>query len=151
VIYLLDVNLLIALAWPSHTHHRIAQAWFRHCGRAGSATCPITQTGFVRISSNSKFIDGAVSPHGAILLLERVMQSTHHTFWPDDLTLADDTIKVDSPGSVWTHVIGHRQVTDAYLLSLARMHQGKLATLDQALPALISDAGQREDCLDLIE
>ena len=149
--YLLDVNLLIAMAWPSHTHHRIAQAWFRRCGRAGWATCPITQTGFVRISSNAKFIDGAVSPHGALRLLESVMQSTRHTFWPDDLSLADATIQVDSPGSVWTQVIGHRQVTDAYLLSLARKHQGKLATLDQAVPSLVPDAGQQDDCLELIE
>ena len=149
--YLLDVNLLIALAWPSHTHHRIAQAWFRRRGRAGWATCPITQTGFVRISSNAKFIDGAVSPHGAIQLLERVMQSTRHAFWPDDLSLADDTIRVDSPGSVWTHVIGHRQVTDAYLLGLAQKHQGKLATLDQAIPSLIPDTDEREDLLELVE
>jgi hypothetical protein len=151
LIYLLDVNLLIALAWPSHIHHRIAQTWFRRRGRTGWATCPITQTGFVRISSNSKFIDGAVSPQGAIQLLERVMQSTHHTFWPDDLSLAGTLFQADSPENIWTHVVGHRQVTDAYLLSLAREHQGKLATLDQAVPSLISDVAQRKDLLELLE
>ena len=149
--YLLDVNLLIALAWPSHTHHRIAQNWFRRTGRVGWATCPITQTGFVRISSNSKFIDGAVNPHGAIRLLENVMKSTCHAFWPDELSLVEDAIQVDSQESVWTQVIGHRQVTDAYLLSLAQKHKGKLATLDQAISSLIPDTDQRNFCLELIE
>ena len=149
--YLLDVNVLIALAWPSHTHHRIAQTWFRRTGRADWATCPITQMGFVRISSNSKFIDGAVNPHGAIQLLENVMKLTCHTFWPDDLSLTDYASHDDSRESIWTYVIGHRQVTDAYLLSLACKHQGKLATLDQAVPSLIPGTGLRENCLELIE
>ena len=76
-------------------------------------------------------------PQGASQLLERVMQSTRHTFWPDNLSLADTLFQADSPGAIWTHVIGHRQVTYAYLLSLARKHRGKLATLDQAIPSLI--------------
>ena len=45
--YLLDTNVLIALAWPNHVHHREAQTWFEKKGAAGFRTCPITQTGFV--------------------------------------------------------------------------------------------------------
>ena len=33
-------------------------------------------------------------------------------------------------------VIGHRQVTDAYLVALARHHHGRLATLDKGLATL---------------
>ncbi len=33
-------------------------------------------------------------------------------------------------------VIGHRQVTDAYLVALARHHGGRVATLDKGLAAL---------------
>jgi len=47
-----------------------------------------------------------------------------HHFWPDDLSFSD----VGMAG-----VIGHRQVTDAYLAALARRHQGRLATLDPGL------------------
>jgi uncharacterized protein len=36
-------------------------------------------------------------------------------------------------------VLGHRQVTDAYLAALARHHHGKLATFDKGLAALHSD------------
>jgi predicted nucleic acid-binding protein len=53
-----------------------------------------------------------------------------HHFWPDDL--AYQTVR-------WHGVIGHRQVTDAYLAALARHHQGKLATFDKGLVVLHPD------------
>lgn len=142
--YLLDVNLLIALAWPSHVHHALVQAWFRRNKRNGWSTCPITQTGFVRISSNPKFIDGAVTPGEAIGLLNRVTRAKEHTFWPDDLNL---TVTQALPVS---HLLGHRQVTDAYLLGLAIQHDGKLATLDQGVAALMPDAKIRQKHLVVI-
>jgi uncharacterized protein len=53
-IYLLDVNVLVALTWPTHIHHLAARSWFDATGGAGWATCPVTQLGFVRVSSNPK-------------------------------------------------------------------------------------------------
>lgn len=50
---LLDVNLLVALAWPNHVHHQAALGWFQRNQAAGWATCPLTESGFVRVSSNS--------------------------------------------------------------------------------------------------
>jgi predicted nucleic acid-binding protein len=41
--------------------------------------------------------------------------------------------------------MGHRQVTDAYLAELARLHSGRLATFDQGL------AQSHADIADLIE
>ena len=29
MVYLLDVNVLIALAWPNHVHHAAAHTWSR--------------------------------------------------------------------------------------------------------------------------
>src|SRR5712692_653800 len=66
------VNLLIALAWPSHVHHRQAQEWFARRKKAGFRTCPLTETGFVRISSNPQFTPDAVSPSDALALLGRI-------------------------------------------------------------------------------
>ena len=37
---LLDVNVLIALAWPNHVHHVAARAWFEEHREEGWATCP---------------------------------------------------------------------------------------------------------------
>jgi toxin-antitoxin system PIN domain toxin len=142
--YLLDINVLIALAWPSHVHHRLAQAWFQRKRYRGWATCPITQTGFVRISSNPKFIDGAVSPGTAIGLLRGVTGAPDHSFWTDTLDITNET---QMPS---THLLGHRQVTDAYLLALAIYHKGKLATLDGGIAALLTDTGLREKHLEII-
>lgn len=137
--YLLDTNVLIALAWPNHVHHCDTQAWFARKGAAGFRTCPMTQTGFVRISSNPAFTPGAVSPGEALALLERVARLPGHDFWPDDLLLREAVSLGAAP-------IGHRQVTDAYLLALARSHGGILATLDRAVSVLA-----RRECAGALE
>lgn len=47
---LLDVNVLLALAWPTHVHHAAAQTWFaQHC-HDGWATCQFTELAFARLS-----------------------------------------------------------------------------------------------------
>jgi uncharacterized protein len=131
--YLLDVNVLVALAFPNHVHHGDVQTWFAKKGAAAFRTCPITETGFVRISSNPAFTPAAVTPGEAVALLERVTQLAGHEFWPDDLRfLAAAGMLAFS---------GHRQVTDAYLLALASAHGGRLATLDRGTAALGRSAG----------
>ena len=142
--YLLDVNVLIALAWPTHVHHGAAQTWFRTTGQRAWATCPLTQTAFVRISSNPKFIDGAVTPNQAVELLAEVTQAPQHEFWPDILSLGE------TDAIAWAHVVGHRQVTDAYLLALAKTHGGKLATLDGGVAALLPTAKEQQTLLEFI-
>jgi toxin-antitoxin system PIN domain toxin len=126
--FLLDVNLLLALAWPNHIHHRGASIWFVQSARQNFRTCPITQTGFVRISSNPAFTPAAVAPPQALDLLGRIVQLPGHEFWPDDLSLP-----VAIAGS---RILGHRQVVDLYLLKLAAEHGGMLATLDRGAAAL---------------
>lgn len=143
--YLLDVNVLIALAWPSHIHHALTQEWFKRNRRKGWSSCPITQTAFARISSNPKFIDAAVTPNEAIELLRTVTNSKEHEFWPDDLNV---TNSAEMPTS---HLLGHRQLTDAYLLGLAIQHKGKLATLDAGIESLIPNAQARQKHLEIIE
>ena len=131
--YLLDTNVLIALAWPNHVHYQEAQAWFAQKGTGGFRTCPLTQTGFVRISSNPAFGSAAVTPSEALALLEQVTRLPGHDFWPDDLSLQHAL-------SGRPALTGHRQVTDAYLLALASRHGGVLATLDRALVSLARGA-----------
>jgi toxin-antitoxin system PIN domain toxin len=127
--YLLDTNILIALAWRNHVHHAQVTEWFRDKAAAGFRTCPITQTGFVRISSNSSFSAAAVLPPEAVALLQRVTGLPGHGFWPDDLSVPD-AFGVNPPlGS-------HRQITDRYLLALAIAHDGVLATLDRGIAPL---------------
>jgi toxin-antitoxin system PIN domain toxin len=128
---LLDVNVLIALAWPNHHHHRVALDWFRENQKAGWATCPLTQSGFVRVSSNHKAIPEAKSPHEAILLLRHIVALPHHQFWTDDVAFA--TSEYIAPEKL----LGYRQTTDAHLLALALRHGGQLVTLDHGIRSLV--------------
>lgn len=129
--YLLDVNLLLAAAWPNHRHHAIARNWLVANASSGWATCPITQCGFVRISCNAKLQPTPVSPRDAIKTLQAMVSDPNHVFWPDDVMFLDSAFVPHD------QLIGHQQVTDAYLIGLARWHGGTLATLDQGLPALL--------------
>jgi hypothetical protein len=138
--YLLDTNVLIALAWPNHVHHTEATDWFLRKAAPGFRTCPITQTGFVRISSNPSFTANAVEPVEALALLDRITQLPGHGFWPDDLPLEQAFASGPHPGS-------HRQVTDGYLLALAAGHDGVLATLDRGIASL---ARKYQERLELI-
>ena len=128
-----DLNVLIALAWPTHVHHRQARRWFDACSEEGWATCPFTQSGFIRISSNPRIVDLAVAPRDALVMLRRLTALGRHTFWPADIDLAA------TPFAHPELVVGHRQVTDACLLQLAIQHAGRLVTLDQSLPALLPE------------
>ena len=121
-VYLLDSNLLIALATPEHSLNARAAAWFRKGHRF--ATCPITQGALFRFHLRAGVDATAKS---ANVLLESISTLPRHEFWPDDVSY------LDMPA---TGIIGHRQVTDAYLVLLAYKHGGSLATMDQPLAAL---------------
>lgn len=120
--YLLDANVLIALATPEHSLNRRAAAWFLKGCRF--ATCPITQGALFRFHLRAGVEATAES---AKLLLESISSLPRHEFWPDDVSY------LDIPN---TGIAGHRQVTDAYLVFLARKHGGSLATMDAALAAV---------------
>lgn len=140
---LLDVNMLIALAWPSHIHHIQAHTWFAKNASSGWATCPITQCAFVRISSNPKIIPEAVSPGEALELLGQIISQKHHKFWPDDIPLLGKYL----PDKL---LVGHRQITDAYLLGLAIKNEGKLVTLDKGISSLISSKSPHQGTLEIV-
>jgi uncharacterized protein len=129
---LLDVNVLVALAWPNHTCHAQAHKWFAEVGRF--ATCPVTQMGFVRVSSNPIATPTGVTVVEALNVLASVLLMPNHEFWPDELRVT--ALQEFSPP-----LVGHRQVTDAYLLKLAQKHGAKVATLDRGLLTLAKSSG----------
>ena len=63
-------------------------------------------------------------------VMTAVSGDPRHEFWTDDQPYRS----VSMAG-----VIGHRQVTDAYLVSLTRARDGRLATFDQGLAKLHAD------------
>ena len=121
---LLDANVLIALIVDDHVHHDAAEAWF--AGVSGAiATCPITQGSLIRI-----LLREGQSAQTAATLVAALTAQPRHEFWPDDATF--DAVSLNG-------VIGHRQVTDAYLAHLARVRGCRLATFDQGLAKLHPD------------
>ncbi|MFP5226134.1 MAG: TA system VapC family ribonuclease toxin [Acidobacteriota bacterium] len=132
---LLDVNMLVALLWHEHTFHTAAQSWFQTHWRKGWATCPLTQSAFVRIISNHSALRNAATPAEAAVLLEGNLQHATHEFWPDDLTLADAVRPFRK------HLTGHQQVPHAYLLGLSLHHKSRLITFDRGAIALAAAAG----------
>lgn len=128
---LLDVNVLVALAWPNHVHHGVARAWFRLHSPSGWATCPLTESGFVRVSSHPA-VPHAATPADAIAVLGLLRDLPGHAFWDDDISI------VSSPHIDRPRIASHRQVTDAHLVGVARRHGGSLATLDRRLPPLLA-------------
>ena len=83
-VYLLDSNVLIALATPEHSLNARAAAWFRK-GHL-FATCPITQGALVRFHLRAGVDATAKS---AKLLLESISALPRHRFWPDDVSCLD--------------------------------------------------------------
>lgn len=127
---LLDVNILVALAMPNHEGHFVAHEWLRANSEVGWATTPITECGFIRVVSNRRAIATATTPAIALDLLEMMTARPGHEFWVDDL---ERVLHEQAPRA---RVTGHRQVTDAHLLSLALAHEGRLVTFDRSIGAL---------------
>lgn len=129
---LLDVNALVALAWDSHVHHVAMRRWFAVNRAGGWATCPITESGFVRVSANPKALPSPIGVEAARAVLAALRAAGGHRFVVDDVSIA----AADVP-----RVAGHRQVTDAHLLTLARRRGLRLVTFDTGVLAL---AGGRD-------
>lgn len=123
---LLDVNVLIALGSRDHEGRAAAERFFIGL-TTPFATCPITQTGFVRVLAQ---IDRTLALTDGVAVLASICAHPKHQF------IADDVDALELP---WTAIQGHRQVTDAYLAALARKHGAKLATFDRALAAVHPD------------
>lgn len=135
------MNVLLALSWPAHKFHDDAQTWFKQQGRHKWATCPLTQTAFVRISSNPAFSRDAVTAQDALGALEANMKHPAHVFWPDAIGVTDALTLVEPA------FFSHRQLTDAYLLGLALHYKGTLATFDTGIRSLRSSHGKAHDAL----
>jgi len=125
---LLDVNVLVALFDPTHIHHEDAHGWLGRNRKHGWATCPISANGCIRILSNPTYGKARATPAEVASRLRSVCATADHHFWPDSVSLTDDTLfRLSAIG-------GHQKITDAYLLGLAVRNHGRLATFDRSIP-----------------
>jgi hypothetical protein len=142
--FLLDVNVLVASAWPAHSAHARVERWLARHAKEEWATCPFTQAAFVRILSNPAFSPYALTPRNAIAVLKANLQHPGHRFWPNEVGF-NDAIR-----SFHDKIVGHQQVTDAYLLGLTLHKKGKLATLDREILDLLPPGSPQRASVELI-
>ena len=121
---LLDVSVLLAIIDAEHDFHSNGRDWWQRNREHGWASCPLTQNGFLRVIFQSAY----ARPMPLLEAVRTLQASTAgplHQFWPDDLTLLD-TGAID-----YSRLLGHKQITDVYLLALAVKHGGRFVTLDR--------------------
>ena len=127
--FLLDVNVLVALAFPNHQFSGRAHSWFRRESGREWATCALTQAGFLRVGT--RLLGGSHRAVRETLAgLERDCQSPYHEYWSLDMDLRELS------DSMRSRLIGPNQITDMQLLMLAHRHKGQFVTFDAGIPEL---------------
>ncbi len=103
------------------------------------AACPRVENGVLRVMNLPSYgRRGSIGMTAVRDRLRLACKTLDHEFWPDDVSLRDDTA-VD-----FSRVHGHQQVADLYLLAPAVKHNGSLTTFDRgiALSAFVDAHGR---------
>lgn len=136
--WLLDTNALIALGWKGHEHHEPMHRWFARHAADGWATTALVQSGFLRIASQPWFSGKVVSmAHVAEVLLNTLAHPKHRLL---ALDFGVDRVLTVCTGGLY----GHRQVSDAFLLTAAARHRCRLLTFDSGIPSLLASDAERQ-------
>jgi toxin-antitoxin system PIN domain toxin len=125
--YLLDLNVLIALVDSGHQHYQKAQDWFISSGDAHVGLCPLTEAGFLRITTNPAYWPAPRTIEEAIAILQVLKGHPRFGYWE----IKKSWVTLTAPFAV--RISGHQQVTDAYLLGLAIKENGVLVTFDKGI------------------
>ena len=135
--FLLDANVLIALSWSNHAHHSAALNWFKGHAAQGWATCAFTQLAFVRVILQPAFSGSALQAGEVIELLALNTAHAKHRYLNVDFDMR--AVQVTCTGGL----LGHRQITDAWLLATAVRHKTKLVTFDAGVASLLATPVER--------
>jgi len=130
---LLDVNVLIALLEPGHEFFQKAQDWFKSSPMENWGVCPITEVGFIRITSSPSFYPGPRTQEQATFILAELANRPGYRYWP----LTESWAALTAPFA--SRILGHQQATDAYLLGMAIKENGVLVTFDRGIKYLAGD------------
>jgi predicted nucleic acid-binding protein len=124
--------MLIAIHHPGHEYYQRAQEWFAKQRKVGWATCPITESGFIRITQQPAFPSHFITIRQAAETLQDTIaqNSVAYHFWPETTSVCQ--LLAEAPNRM-----GHRQITDYYLLKFCELYGGRLATLDSRITALV--------------
>ena len=123
MIYLLDVNALVALGFINHEFHARVASWVQSNNSPQLASCSITELGFLRVLAQASAYGFTVAQARTLLMRLKEGRSSRLTFIPDDHDVSH------LPG--W--VRAPKQITDGHLSKLASANAAVLATLDESI------------------
>lgn len=139
--HLLDVNVWVALLDEAHVHHMVALTFIQR-RKLKISTCPLVENGVIRVLNLPGY--SVYGPAGFDRVRQKISEicaELDHEFWPDSLSLRE-------PGVLnWSRVLGHNQITDAYLLALAVANQGCLVTLDHRVALSVVTSASAKNLL----
>ena len=124
MIYLLDVNALVALGFINHEFHDRLASWVQSQESLTLASCSITELGFVRVLAQATAYGFTVSQARTLLLRLKKARIFPLIFIPDQHDISLLPAWVRAP----------KQVTDGHLSQLAAENGAILATLDENIP-----------------
>ena len=125
--YLLDLNALIFLGDTESPHYAAIHHWFDTSGKEDWGVCPLTEAGFVRVTTNPAYGGACRTVAQATAILAAFAAYPGYRYWPISESWSVLT------ASFSARLLGHQQVTDAYLLGLAVKHEGVLVTFDRGI------------------
>ncbi len=124
MIYLLDVNALVALGFINHEFHSRVASWLQSNSSAQLASCSITELGFLRVLAQAPAYEFTVAQARTLLLRLKEGPTFRLDFIPDEHDVSH------LPG--W--VRAPKQITDGHLSRLAPSKGAVLTTLDENIP-----------------
>ena len=141
---LLDINVLLAMLWPRHIFFQHASRWFAAHRGVGWATCPMSQSGLVRLYAQPAVMGVEISPQDAMEVLEKTCAETDHVFWPQNTSITELHPEIRQ------RLVGHRQLSDALLLDLAMRNGGRLVTFDKRVRSLLPANSPHQAAIEII-
>jgi uncharacterized protein len=123
MLYLLDVNALVALGFAPHQFHRRVAFWLSS-NEISLATCAITELGFVRVLAQASNYGLTVAQARELLHGLKQSRKFQFAFIPDN----QDISRLPR----WVRTA--KQITDGHLSHLAKANGAVLATLDEKTP-----------------
>jgi predicted nucleic acid-binding protein len=124
MIYLLDVNALVALGFMNHEFHDRLAAWVQSHNSPNLASCSITELGFVRVLAQAPAYGFTVTQARTLLLRLKEARTSPLQFIPDEHDVSHLPAWVRAP----------KQIPEGHLSKLATANAAVLATLDGSIP-----------------
>ena len=124
MIYLLDVNALVALGFINHEFHARVASWLQSSNLPQLASCSITELGFLRVLVQAPAYGFTVVQARTLLLRLKEGRTSRLTFIPDEHDVSHLPAWVKAP----------KQITDGHLSKLATANGAVLATFDENIP-----------------